>query len=315
MIDLCAGTGAFTHAFESTGLVKVVYANDIEPTSKIIYDANFDHELSLGDLCDVKIKKIPQHDILTMGFACQSFSIAGKQLGFDDPRSNIFWRMLEIIQYHEPMCVILENVKNLVSHDKGDTLKTMIKCLEKENYHITYNILNTSAITTIPQHRERIYIVCVKNKKILKKFNLDFPEETKMKIKKMIQNKVADKYYYNNKKSNIHKMAMKEIVKKNTIYQYRRTYIRENKSNECPTLTANMGTGGHNVPLVLGKKYPRKLTPRECFNFQGFPDDYILPKKISDAKLYKLAGNAVSLPVVQLIANRLVPILQKYHEI
>ena len=102
---------------------------------------------------------------------------------------------------------------------------------------------------------------------------------------------------------------VKSAVKNNdTIYQFRRIYVRENKNNECPTLTANMGSGGHNVPLVLDKKGPRKLTPRECFNFQGFPQEYLLPK-LSDSKLYKLAGNAVSVPVVKLIADKLIPII------
>jgi DNA (cytosine-5)-methyltransferase 1 len=98
------------------------------------------------------------------------------------------------------------------------------------------------------------------------------------------------------------------VTNENTFYQYRRVYVRENKSSECPTLTANMGGGGHNVPLIKDKKGIRKLTPRECFNFQGFPSTYILPT-ISDTNLYKLAGNAVSLPVVKLIAERLIPLL------
>jgi DNA (cytosine-5)-methyltransferase 1 len=99
------------------------------------------------------------------------------------------------------------------------------------------------------------------------------------------------------------------VVKRDTIYQYRRVYVRENKSNECPTLTANMGGGGHNVPLIRDEKGIRKLTPRECFNFQGFPASYKLPA-ISDTQLYKLAGNAVSVPVVQLIADRITPLLE-----
>jgi len=101
-----------------------------------------------------------------------------------------------------------------------------------------------------------------------------------------------------------------EITKTDTVYQYRRVYVRENKSNECPTLTANMGGGGHNVPLVKDARGIRKLTPRECFNFQGFPASYVMSAGMSDTNLYKLAGNAVSVPVVKLIANRLVPLLE-----
>ena len=105
-------------------------------------------------------------------------------------------------------------------------------------------------------------------------------------------------------------MVMESVIKNETIYQFRRIYVRENKNNVCPTLTANMGTGGHNVPIILDNKGARKLIPRECFNFQGFSKEYILPK-LSDAKLYKLAGNAVSIPVVKLIANKIVSAIIK----
>ena len=309
MIDLCAGTGALTYAFESTKLVDVVFSNDMEESSKIIYDANFTHKLTLGNICDLNVKTIPKHNILTAGFPCQPFSIAGKQKGFDDPRSNVFWKILEIVKYHKPDCVILENVKNFATHDDGDTLRTIKSALEKEKYYIIYKVLNTSDITIVPQHRERIYIVCVRDKKIFDKFNLDFPKVKKVSISKMLLGGTIDnKYYYNDKKNKIHKMVMDEVTENDTVYQYRRVYVRENKNNECPTLTANMGSGGHNVPIILDSKGARKLMPRECFNFQGFPATYKLPI-LSDSKLYKLAGNAVSVPVVQLIADKIVPIL------
>lgn len=287
-------------------------ANDIEQSSKIIYDENFDHDLTLGNLCDINVNDIPKHDILTAGFPCQPFSIAGKRKGFDDPRTNVFWKILEIIRHHKPECVILENVKNILTHDDGDTLKTIIKSLEKEKYNVAYKVLNTSEITNIPQHRERIYIICVKNKNIYDNFNLDFKRAKKNKINEMLVADVNEKYYYNNKKSNIHKMIIDSVVNSETVYQFRRKYVRENKNNECPTLTANMGAGGHNVPIILDDIGPRKLTPRECFNFQGFPDDYILSDKLCDTKLYKLAGNAVSVPVIKLIADRLVPKIYNY---
>jgi len=311
MIDLCAGTGAFTYAFESTNKVDVIFSNDIEQSSKNIYDSNFNHKLTLGNICDIDVKNIPSHDILSAGFPCQPFSIAGKQKGFDDVRSNVFWKILEIVKYHKPQCIILENVKNLASHDNGDTLKTIKNSLEKEKYHIIHKVLNTSDITDIPQHRERIYIVCVKDKKLFDNFNLDFPQIKKQKISKMLTDKeVNNKYYYNDKNNKIHKIVMDTVIEDETVYQFRRIYVRENKNNECPTLTANMGTGGHNVPIILDKIGARKLIPRECFNFQGFPKEYILPN-LSDCKLYKLAGNAVSVPVIKLIAERLVLQLHK----
>jgi len=321
MIDLFAGTGAFTLAFEKTGSVECVFANDMVETSKTIYDCNFqnqNHELTLKDIHDVKVEEIPKHDILTGGFPCQPFSIAGKLEGFNDPRSNVFWKILEILDYHKPEYVILENVKNLVSHDNKKTFETIKNNLTERGYYIHYKVLNTAEITGIPQHRERIYIVCMKSKEVYDQFNLEFDKIQKQSVGAFFENapsnsqntSTIEKKYYYTEKSKTWDLVKENIIKKNTIYQYRRVYVRENKSNECPTLTANMGMGGHNVPLILDDAGIRKLTPRECFNFQGFPIDYNIPnKKISDANLYKLIGNAVSVPVVSLIAERLINVI------
>ena len=308
MIDLFAGTGAFTYAFEKTGKVDVVFANDIEESSKIMYNNNFNHKLTLKDIHKLDVKKIPKHNILTSGISCQSWSIAGKRKGFDDERSDVFWKVIDIISYHQPDCIIIENVKNLLTHDNGNSFKTIKNAIKKEGYYIKYKILNTSTITKIPQHRERIYIVCFKNKKIYENFNFDFPDVKKNKITTMLEDNVDSKYYYNNEDSKIHQMIMDEVTKTNTVYQFRRIYVRENKNNECPTLTANMGTGGHNVPIILDDIGARKLTPRECFNFQGFPKNYKL-SDLSNCKLYKLAGNAVSISVVKLLADKIVDLL------
>ena len=307
MIDLFAGTGAFTYAFEKTGKVNCVFANDMVEWSKKIYDENFTHKLTLGNLNDIKESEIPPHDILTGGFPCQPFSIAGKQEGFDDERSNVFWKILKIIDHHKPRCVILENVKNLTSHDDKRTFETIKKNLTDRGYHICFKVLNTSDITGVPQHRERIYIVCFRDKDVYDKFSLDFEYVEKRPIREYLEEDITDKYYYT-ESSSTWDLLNEAVIKSDTIYQYRRVYVRENKSSECPTLTANMGGGGHNVPIVLDEKGIRKLTPRETFNFQGFPKEYKLPS-ISDTNLYKLSGNAVSVPVVELIAKRLVPLL------
>jgi DNA (cytosine-5)-methyltransferase 1 len=307
MIDLFAGTGAFSLAFNSTNAVNIVFSNDMCMASKTIYDENFDHKLTLKNLNEINVEDIPSHDILTGGFPCQPFSIAGHQEGFKDERSNVFWKILSIIDYHKPRCVILENVKNILSHDQGNTFNT-IKCnLENRGYHICFKILNTSDITGIPQHRERIYIVCLKSKNVFDKFSLDFPKIDKKKTSSFFEDDVLSKYYYTDK-SSTWTLIKNSVVKKDIIYQYRRVYVRDNKSSECPTLTANMGSGGHNVPIILDDNGVRKLTPRECFNFQGFPLSYKLPN-LCDSNLYKLAGNAVSVPVVNLIANRIIPLL------
>jgi DNA (cytosine-5)-methyltransferase 1 len=313
MIDLCAGTGAFSLAFENTGKVKTIFANDYEKNSKIIYDENFNTKLTLKDIHDIDVKKeIPEFDILTAGFPCQSFSIAGKQEGFNDPRSNVFYKIIEIMKIHKPRIVVLENVKNLQSHDNGKTFEKIVDNIQKLNYSIKHKILNTCDISKIPQNRERIYIVCFRDKNDMNKFMFpnNINEEDKLEIKDIIENNVKDKYYYTNKLKiwNVIENSITKNIDTNTIYQYRRYYVRENKNNLCPTLTANMGSGGHNVPLIKDNKGIRKLTPRECFNFQGFPNTYKLPK-MSDSGLYKLAGNAVSYPVIQKIALNIISLL------
>lgn len=303
LIDLCAGTGAFSHAFEKTGKVKAIFSNDIMASSEKIYNENFSHKLTLKDICEIKNEEIPSHDILTGGFPCQNWSIAGKQKGFEDERADVFWKICSILDHHNPKCFVLENVKNLLSHNNGESFKVVIKSLEEKGYFVKYKVLNTAKITGVPQHRERVYIIGVKDKDIFDKLDLNFEDVPKRSILEFLEDKVASKYYYT-EKSSIWNMLKEEVKDPLKIYQFRRVYVRENKSGECPTLTANMGTGGHNVPIIFDGKGIRKLTPKECFNFQGFPKEYKLPN-LSDAGLYKLAGNAVSVPVVNRIAERL----------
>ena len=310
LVDLFCGTGAFSYAFHQTNKVSTIFANDMLDSSEEIFNLNNSIKLTKRNLIDIKDVDIPNADILTAGFPCQPFSIAGMQKGFDDERSNVFWKILSIIKHNNPNIVILENVKNLQSHDDGKTFKIIIENLEKLNYHIKYAILNTYKITGIPQNRERIYILCFKDKSMCDKFNFDFPEVDLKPVSDFLEKDIPEKYYYNNS-TIIYDELKKNVTKHittNTIYQYRRYYVRENKNNVCPTLTANMGSGGHNVPIILDSKGIRKLTPKECFNLQGFPTDYKLPS-LSSNKLYSLAGNAVSVPVVKLIANKIVELL------
>lgn len=311
LAELFAGTGAFSRAFERCTNVKTVFANDSCKNSKQIYDANFTTKLTLADLHDLETENIPHMDILTAGFPCQPFSIAGRQAGFEDYRANVFWKIIEIIEYHEPSIVIFENVKNLVSHDNGNTFTTITTWISNLGYYYKYTILNTCIHSKIPQNRERIYIVCFKYQEHYNLFN--FPNANtlpKYKMCDLIQENVLTKYYYTQQSAIWAKLEpeITEHINDDIMYQYRRYYVRQNKNNLCPTLTANMGTGGHNVPIIKDDNGIRKLTPRECFNFQGFPQSYILPK-ISDAGLYKLAGNAVSYPVIKQIARTIIDIL------
>jgi DNA (cytosine-5)-methyltransferase 1 len=193
--------------------------------------------------------------------------------------------------------IFLENVKNLQNHDEGKTFKTILKELESRNYHITYKVLNSSEYANIPQNRERIYIVGFQDKQVYNNFKFPEPVKLTKTIKHLLDDMVDEKFYYT--RSKYYTQLKKEMKNSDTIYQWRRTYVRENKSKLCPTLTANMGTGGHNVPLVIDKKDIRKLTPRECARFQGYDDSFVLSDELSNSALYKQIGNSVTVPVIE----------------
>jgi len=178
--------------------------------------------------------------------------------------------------------------------------------LEDEGYHL--RILNTADITGIPQHRERMFLVAFLDAHVADAFLFDFPKIEKRPIQEFLEPSVLDHYLYapGRYKENIMKSIEESVTKQGVVFQYRRLSTRENKSGDCPTLTANMGGGGHNVPLVMTDQGIRKLTPRECFRLQGFPDTYRLSRALSDGAHYKLAGNAVTLTVVRRIAERIV---------
>ena len=252
------------------------------------------------------IDAIPKTDILIAGFPCQAFSIAGKKGGFNDERGKLFFNLLDIIKLKKNDVIFLENVKNLENHEKGRTLNTILNCLEDAGYFVKYKVLNTMDYGNIPQNRERIYIVGFLKKESYEKFT--FPKKVKLtkKINDLINlsEKKEDIFYY--KKYKIYDKIKKEIIKHDTIYQWRRKYVRENKSKVCPTLTANMGTGGHNVPLILDDYDIRKLTPEECLIFQGFPKSFKFPKIVSKSEAYKQAGNSVSVPIIKKIAKNIV---------
>jgi DNA (cytosine-5)-methyltransferase 1 len=304
-IDLFSGVGGFSLACENNN-VECIFANDFESKCKIIYDQNFKIKQTTRDIRE--IIEFQNFDILTAGFPCQSFSIAGKRLGFTDiNRGNLFFEIIRILKNKKPQAFILENDKNLISHDNGKTFKIIQEELDKSGYSYKYKIMDTSEYGNIPQHRERIYIVGFKDEIKTNKFN--FPEKITLdkKVNDILEDKIEEKYYYN-KESKIYSKLLNTIVDKNKIYQYRRHFVRENKKNLCPTLTANMGMGGHNVPIILDDKGIRKLTPRECFNLQGFPETFKL-SGISDSSLYKQSGNSVSIPVVDRIVKELVRVL------
>lgn len=303
-IDLFAGVGGIRIGFERAGF-KTVFANDFEPKCKDTYDLNFsDTPLTVEDLQKVKISDLPEFDFLLGGFPCQPFSIAGYRQGFDDEsgRGNLFFNVVDILKKRKPLGFLLENVKNLEGHDNGNTFAVISDMLEKAGYSIKHKVLNSMEYGNVPQNRERIYIVgFLKETGYIENFKFPESVERTIKITDVLEKSanIDPKYYYNDKP--LFEKLKDYSFKEGVVYQWRRKYVRENKSFVCPTLTANMGTGGHNVPIVKDSRGIRKLTPRECARIQGFPDSYKLPE-IADSSLYKQFGNSVTVPVVERVA-------------
>lgn len=307
-LDLFAGVGGIRLGFERAGF-KTIFANDFDKTCKETYDLNFSEpKLTIKDIWEVEIKEIPEFDILLGGFPCQAFSIAGYRKGFnDEKRGNLFFRIVEILEERKPEAFLLENVKNLKGHDKGKTFKIIKEALESLGYTIRTEVLNSMEYGNIPQNRERIFIVGFLDKKKAEAF--EFPKKIPLtkNFREFTANETEDKYYYNDKP--LYERIKNDINSEETVYQWRRKYVRANKKGVVPTLTANMGLGGHNVPIIKNHKGIRKLTPKECFLLQGFPKDFNLPENLADSKLYHQAGNSVVVPVIERIAIEMKKVL------
>lgn len=312
-----AGVGGIDLGFEKTNNFKVVYANEIDPYPVKTYELNSNIKVDCRDIKDVKSDEIPDFDVLLAGFPCQAFSIAGRRKGFDDEkgRGTLFFEVARIIKEKQPKIVFLENVKNLASHNDGKTLETILKTLDRLGYYVKSDILNAMDYGNIPQNRERIYIVCFKDENL--RNNFIFPEKIQLttKLDDVIDfhTKIDDKYYYTKGKfkGNIYEKLVEAMDDKNAIYQWRRKYVRKNKSGVIPTLTANQGEGGHNVCLILTDNGIRKMTPHECFNAQGFPKSFKIPKDLSNSRLYKQAGNSVCVSVITRIAKQIYKTIEK----
>jgi DNA (cytosine-5)-methyltransferase 1 len=308
-IDLFAGIGGMRIAFEKAG-GECLQTCEIDDVALKTYKVNYhpkDTHSYVGDISKLKNKDVPIHDILLAGFPCQPYSIAGLRKGLADDRGKVFNDIIRIIKGKKPKVFLLENVKGITTHDNGNTFKYIVYRLEKIGYHIRSETLNTMEHANIPQNRERVFIIGFLDKEKADKFV--FPKKIKLSTKftNLLENRVGVKYYYD-KRYDCYSILKKEMINKNSVYQWRRHYVRENKSGVCPTLTANMGSGGHNVPLVIVGKKIRKLTPRECARLQGFPDTFILPK-IGDSNLYHQLGNSVTIPLIHKIAVNIIKVL------
>lgn len=348
VVSLFSGVGGFEQGFNLSDLdYEVLFSSEIDKYAQITYNQIFPNKELVGDIKEVPSEDIPDHDILCAGFPCQAFSIAGKREGFEDTRGTLFFEVARILDKKRPKYVILENVKNLISHDKSETIKRIIKTLSDLGYSVDFTILNSKKFG-VPQNRERVYILGILGKPVVKyeinssnktinslktffsnsgvrTFNFFNKIEYSMNmkyIKDIIENSVDEKYFYDTEsikgyladKKDIDRVERKnEIIKlfdlpreiHNDLERQRRIYSIYGIS---PTLLARSDTTkifieGSNRHRI------RKTTPYENFLIQGFPRSYVERLKtleLSDAQLYKQAGNAVSPPVIKEILNKLI---------
>jgi len=295
-IDLFAGIGGMRLAFERNGC-KCVYSNEWDKFCQQTYSANFG-ETPDNDITKVDADSIPDHDILVGGFPCQPFSLAGKKRGFDDTRGTLFFDVCRIIKAKRPRAFMLENVKNLCSHDKGNTFKVIQGALDELDYNIFYKICDGRDY--VPQHRERIIIVGFDRKRFE---NIDFeftlnPPAEKPVFKDILEQDVDAKYTLTDKMWNcLLKHSARHKAAGNGF-----GYGIAPLEGCSRTLLARYYKDGSDILIDQGVgKNPRKLTPRECARLQGFPDDFKIV--VSDTQAYKQFGNSVVVPLMTDIAG------------
>ncbi|MBE5737144.1 MAG: DNA (cytosine-5-)-methyltransferase [Clostridiales bacterium] len=308
-IDLFCGMGGFRLALEQLNC-KCAFSSEIDPHAIKTYELNY-NETPSGDITKINAKDIPNHNILCAGFPCQAFSIAGRRKGFEDTRGTLFFDVARIMKEKQPEVVFLENVKGLTNHDGGKTLETILYTIKSIGYDYKYKVLNALDYG-LPQNRERWYCVCVNKNSKLNINDFNFPEPVKLNksIKDLITPSKLEEYTVSEtcKKHIEQYLTLKNIdINENTLaYEVRPSRCQFKNNGISPTLTAKMGTGGNNVPVLV--KYMRELTERECLNIMGYPEDF---KYYKGSHMYKQIGNSVCVPVISLIAENIISLMKK----
>lgn len=309
-IDLFAGIGGIRMAFEELDS-QCVFTSEWDKFAQKTYEANFG-EVPHGDITKIAVEDIPQHDILLAGFPCQPFSIAGvskknslgRKHGFlDKTQGTLFFDVARIIEGRRPKAFLLENVKNLVSHDKGRTFKIIKETLEELDYQLFYKVMDGKFY--VPQHRERIIIVGF-DKKVFDNVDFRFPEPKAMggTIGEILEGRVNEKYTLSDKLW----LYLKEYKKKHALKGNGFGFGLVDLNGISRTLSARYYKDGAEILVPQVGKNPRRLTPRECARIQGFPDSFKIV--VSDNQAYKQFGNSVVLPLMRDVGNEIVRILR-----
>lgn len=304
MIDLFAGIGGTRLGFQLTGRTKSVFSSEIDKYAAKTYYANFGDK-PFGDITQINEKDIPDHDILVGGFPCQAFSQAGLKKGFEDTRGTLFFEIARILKYKQPKAFLLENVRNLLSHDKGKTFSVIENTLKELGYDVSVLVYHAKDFG-VPQNRERIYIVGF-NKNTVPNYS-DFtppvPPKTPTCVGDILEENVDPKYTISDKLWEGHQRRKRDNKAAGKGFGYS---LFNADSAYTNTISARYYKDGSEILIEQKGKNPRKLTPREAARLQGFPNDFIIP--VSDTQAYKEFGNSVAVPVINAIAKEMLKVL------
>jgi DNA (cytosine-5)-methyltransferase 1 len=307
-IDLFAGIGGMRMAFEKEGF-EIVYSNDVDKYACKTYRENFG-QIDERDIRQVKTKDVPEFDILLGGFPCQPFSLIGKRDGLSDPRGQLFNEIVRFLNYRQPRAFVLENVKNLLKHDKGKTYSFIKNSLEKagRGYKVFENVLDSKDFG-IPQHRERVYIVGIRDPHKDFIFPTHAYGRGKTNVSGILEKNVPEKYYLTQKYyDGLINHKKRHAAKKSGFG----CEVIDPKGVSNTLVCGNMGRERNLIedrPVSINRSGIRKITERECARLQGFPDNFKIP--VSTTQAYVQFGNAVSVPVARTIAKFLIKYLEE----
>jgi DNA (cytosine-5)-methyltransferase 1 len=319
-IDLFAGIGGFRIAFEELG-GGCVFSSEWDKYCQKTYQVNFG-EIPHGDITKISEKDVPDHDVLTAGFPCQAFSIAGKRGGFNDTRGTLFFDVARIIKEKRPKAFFLENVKGFANHDRGRTLATILNVLRNDlGYYVPEPQIMNAKNFGVPQNRERVFIAGFRNDLGINEFNYPKPVKQTVKVKDILEEKVvASKYYLSDVYMNSLREHKKRHEKKGNGFGYE---IIDSNGIANAIVVGGMGrernlviddrlidfTPTTKIKGEINREGIRKMTPREWARLQGFPDTFIIP--VSDAQAYKQFGNSVAVPAIKAMAKQIINIINK----
>jgi DNA (cytosine-5)-methyltransferase 1 len=312
-IDLFAGIGGIRTAFEKQG-GKCLFSSEWDRWCQKTYFENFG-EMPHGDITKIPPEDIPSHDVLVAGFPCQPFSIAGvskkKSLGrehgfLDKAQGTLFFNTADIIRCKRPKMFMLENVKNLKSHDKGNTFKVIKGTIEELNYHLFEQVIDAKPY--VPQHRERLFLIGFDRKvfKELPDFKFPKPPKTEPKLGSILDNNVDPKYTLSDKLWNYLQQYAEKHKKKGNGFGFGLV----GKNDTSRTLSARYYKDGSEVLIKVPRSNPRRLTPKECARLQGFPKNFKIP--VSDTQAYKQFGNSVAVPVVTSVTKQMMKVYKSH---